>query len=97
MQQHVGILTLPSEKDFSGSLSMYVQHAKALFCVQHVHSLWDAFIIRQDSSNFNGFSLCCIDMVFRIKFSFQQAAGAVCCLSSFVEYVPSKSTHVSEE
>ena len=36
----------------------------------HNHSchilLWDAFIIRQDSSNFNGFSLCCIDMVFRI-------------------------------
>ena len=39
MQQHVGILTLPSEKDFSGSLLMYVQHATVLFCVQHVHSL----------------------------------------------------------
>lgn len=39
MQQHVGILTLPSEKDFSGSLSMYVQHARVLFCVQHVHFL----------------------------------------------------------
>lgn len=38
MQQHVGILTLPSEKDFSGSLSMYVQHARVLFCVQHVHN-----------------------------------------------------------
>lgn len=39
MQQHVGILTLPSEKGFSGSLSMYVQHARVLFCVQHVHFL----------------------------------------------------------
>lgn len=39
MQQHVGILTLPSEKDFSGSLSMYVQHARVLFYVQHVHFL----------------------------------------------------------
>lgn len=33
------ILTLPSEKDFSGSLSMYVQHVTVLFCVQHVHFL----------------------------------------------------------
>lgn len=39
MQQHVGILTLPSEKGFSGSLSMYVQHARVLFYVQHVHFL----------------------------------------------------------
>jgi len=56
-----------------------------------------SLLIYQNSSNFNEFSLCCIDMAFRINFSFQQAAGAACYLPSFVEYVPSKSTLVSEE
>ena len=64
-------------------------------------AVWERFsqslLIYQNSSNFNEFSLCCIDMAFRINFSFQQAAGTACYLPSFVEYVPSKSTLVSEE